>query len=247
MDSVPGALATAAAVTPSVDVIPLPATEHHFMPPTATFGAYGNSPFHRWWNETPTGISLLKFGTSYKQYQTPTDDDVRAADIAYLGGREYVISDSEVAALTAAGYGPNIWDVSVPYVAPVMGGVANSGPPHVNIASISPPPAVASAGATAPDSPSSPSHVGTVTATPATASAQMAIPAVTAGTFNSATVTGVPASATAAAVAPTVTGGFVSSGSVTAVPAVANAAGVAPAVTTTSAASTWPQTWPFYW
>lgn len=150
MDSVPGALATAAAVTPSIDVIPLDTVEHHFMPPTALFGAYGSSPFHRWWNETPTGISLLKFGSSYQQYQTPTDDDVRAADIAYLGGREYVISDSEVAALTAAGYGPNIWDVSVPYVAPVMGGVANSGPPQPHVALVSPPPVGATAGMPSP-------------------------------------------------------------------------------------------------
>lgn len=147
---IPGALATAAAVTPQVTITPLPATEHHFLPPTITLGAYGDSPFHRWWNEIPTGISLLKFGTSYQQFQSPTEDNIQAADIAYIGGREYVISDDEVANLTAAGYGNLIWDVSVPYVAPVMGGVANSGPPGPNFATLSPPSVGASAAAIAP-------------------------------------------------------------------------------------------------
>lgn len=145
-----GALATAAAVTPVLTVVPLPTVVNVFEPPTIILGGYGHSPFHRWWNEIPTGISVLKFGSSYRQYQSPTQDDLDAADITYLGGRIYQVSDDEAAALTAAGYGVNLYTQSIPYVAPVMGGIADSGPPGPNIASISPPPATAGAAAPVP-------------------------------------------------------------------------------------------------
>ena len=51
------------------------------------------------------GISLLKTGSTYTQAQGPSDAQMEAADVTYLGGYSYTISDGEAAALTAAGYG----------------------------------------------------------------------------------------------------------------------------------------------
>jgi hypothetical protein len=49
--------------------------------------------------------SVLKNGSSYTQVRDPLAEDVESADIAYLGGRDYIVSDAEIAALTDAGYG----------------------------------------------------------------------------------------------------------------------------------------------
>lgn len=54
------------------------------------------------------GITLLKNGSSYTQEENPADEDVAAADVAYLGGHTYTISDAEASALTEAGYGAYI-------------------------------------------------------------------------------------------------------------------------------------------
>lgn len=54
------------------------------------------------------GITVLKEGSAYRQVRVPTDDDVQAADIAYIGGYVYPIDSSERADLRAAGYGDRI-------------------------------------------------------------------------------------------------------------------------------------------
>lgn len=51
------------------------------------------------------GVSLLKTGSTYAQVQSPSDAQMEAADVVYLGGYTYTISAGEAAALTAAGYG----------------------------------------------------------------------------------------------------------------------------------------------
>lgn len=51
------------------------------------------------------GVTLLKSGVTYTQSRHPSDEDMAAADVVYLGGYTYVISAGEAAALTAAGYG----------------------------------------------------------------------------------------------------------------------------------------------
>lgn len=53
----------------------------------------------------PTGVTVLKSPLgSYTQTQNPTPEQIDAAAVAYLGGHVYPVSDTEAAALTAAGY-----------------------------------------------------------------------------------------------------------------------------------------------
>lgn len=50
------------------------------------------------------GISLIINGTTVTENQTPSQDDLAAADYYYLGGHEYTIDDDVAAILIAAGY-----------------------------------------------------------------------------------------------------------------------------------------------
>ena len=51
------------------------------------------------------GVSVLKEGVAYRQVRSPSQLEYAAADIAYLGGHEWEITDQdEYAALIAAGY-----------------------------------------------------------------------------------------------------------------------------------------------
>jgi hypothetical protein len=51
-----------------------------------------------------SGLSVLKTGGTYVTKETPTSNECDAADIAYLGGHKYLVSDEEGAALAAAGF-----------------------------------------------------------------------------------------------------------------------------------------------
>jgi len=51
------------------------------------------------------GISLLINGTTFTENQTPSQDDLAAADYYYLGGHEYTIEDDVAQILIDAGYG----------------------------------------------------------------------------------------------------------------------------------------------
>lgn len=51
------------------------------------------------------GVSILKSGSTYTQVRGPSDEQMEAADVVYLGGYTYTISAGEAAALTSAGYG----------------------------------------------------------------------------------------------------------------------------------------------
>jgi hypothetical protein len=51
------------------------------------------------------GISLLINGSTVTENQTPSQDDLAAADYYYLGGHEYTIANDVAAILIAAGYG----------------------------------------------------------------------------------------------------------------------------------------------
>lgn len=82
-----------------------------FTPPTYRFRGSTDSLFGRRWVDV--GQTVLKFGTSYRLYRYVSAEDVEAADVAYLGGRTYLVSDTEGAALIAAGYGSNLVPVGV--------------------------------------------------------------------------------------------------------------------------------------
>jgi hypothetical protein len=52
-----------------------------------------------------TGLTVLKWPDgSYQTVENVDDNQIEQASIAYLGGREYDVSEAEAAALTAAGY-----------------------------------------------------------------------------------------------------------------------------------------------
>lgn len=51
------------------------------------------------------GVSLLKNDGLYRQVSDPADEDIRDADLAFIGGHVYLVTNSEAASLTAAGYG----------------------------------------------------------------------------------------------------------------------------------------------
>lgn len=50
------------------------------------------------------GVSLLKVLGLYRQVSEPSDEEISAAQVTYLGGHTYLISNAEATALTAAGY-----------------------------------------------------------------------------------------------------------------------------------------------
>lgn len=50
------------------------------------------------------GQAVLKKDGFYTASEVVTDEDFAAADIGYLGGHSYLVSDSEAADLQAAGY-----------------------------------------------------------------------------------------------------------------------------------------------
>lgn len=52
----------------------------------------------------PRGRTVLKNGGVYTTLDSPTVDQVNAADIAYLGGHWYYVTGAEEAALLAAGF-----------------------------------------------------------------------------------------------------------------------------------------------
>ena len=52
-----------------------------------------------------TSITVLKQDGFYRQVREADGDEIGAADIAYLGGHEYPVSDQEALELQAAGYG----------------------------------------------------------------------------------------------------------------------------------------------
>jgi len=54
------------------------------------------------------GVTVLKINGKYVEYRFPSADILSQADLYYLGGSEYVVSDSEAAALSAAGYSANL-------------------------------------------------------------------------------------------------------------------------------------------
>lgn len=79
------------------------------------------------------GITVLKTGSSYRQVRVPTDDEIRAADIAYRGGTVNPIDSDERSDLIDAGYGDRISTIDDGTGIPlVTTGVGDDGFPYVN-------------------------------------------------------------------------------------------------------------------
>jgi hypothetical protein len=76
---------------------------YQFIPPSIKEGPAGlDSLFYR--IGLQRGISVLKIDGTYYQIRTPSQDEIKLAQIFYQGGHIYTVSDSEAADLTAAGY-----------------------------------------------------------------------------------------------------------------------------------------------
>jgi hypothetical protein len=105
-----GPVATLTISAPAGTVTAIVSVTYVFTPPTQNLH-YGN-----WFTEPltsripyPTGACVLKSKGFYTtRWDAPVEADIENADVVYLGGHEYVISQAEAAALTAAGYGANI-------------------------------------------------------------------------------------------------------------------------------------------
>jgi hypothetical protein len=50
------------------------------------------------------GITVLKIDGEYYEVRYPSSEEVQEADVAYMGGYSYEVSEGEKAALEAAGY-----------------------------------------------------------------------------------------------------------------------------------------------
>lgn len=76
---------------------------HLFTPP----GRIERRGTHRLFGRLPLvqGVSLLRENGLYRQVEAPTDEEVSAAEVVYLGGRVYHITDAEMYDLSNAGYG----------------------------------------------------------------------------------------------------------------------------------------------
>lgn len=76
------------------------------LPPTVK-GLPGNGAAFlllRHFKSRARGRSVLKTGGVYVTVDYPTEDEIDAADEAYIGGHVYVVDDETAAALEAAGY-----------------------------------------------------------------------------------------------------------------------------------------------
>jgi hypothetical protein len=80
---------------------------HTFQTPTYVVISAGHDVFWRHFTQKRS-TSILKTGSSYVEVPGPSDEQITAADIAYLGGHVYTVDDTEAAALTAAGYGAGL-------------------------------------------------------------------------------------------------------------------------------------------
>jgi hypothetical protein len=73
------------------------------VPPTVDEAPIGIGPlFSRY--GMPRGVSLLVTGNTVVEQRWPDQDQIAAADVTYLGGHEYVITDAAAQILIDAGY-----------------------------------------------------------------------------------------------------------------------------------------------
>lgn len=79
-----------------------------FLPPTVEEGPIGGHRLFYFYTMT-RGVSVLKIDGEYIEVREPSQDEIALATEVYLGGHEYIVTDAEGAALTAAGY--TVYDV----------------------------------------------------------------------------------------------------------------------------------------
>ena len=87
-----------------------------FTPPTTRYGNVEPASRVEMWfgNQVERGLTLLKKDGVYTLIDFPYQGDCDDADIVYLGGHVYDITEDEATALYAAGYGGTPPDPSDP-------------------------------------------------------------------------------------------------------------------------------------
>lgn len=85
---------------------------YYFVTPTRPVRYSGNVKGARLWARMhiDVGRSVLRFGSSWRLIDEPSAEDIETADVAFIGGRIYAISDAQAASLQAAGYGHWVTD-----------------------------------------------------------------------------------------------------------------------------------------
>lgn len=85
-------------------VVNILSTLYQFVSPLYVQGPAGDD---RFWKRLAVrhSTSILKYGSSYVPVESPTNEQIVAADVTYLGGHVYTVGQTEADALTAAGYG----------------------------------------------------------------------------------------------------------------------------------------------
>jgi hypothetical protein len=82
-------------------------TTYYVTPPTEEYGpAGGGRLFIRY--RLTRGMSLQRNNGVWSVTTFPTEDVIAAADVFYLGGREYVIDLTTYNELIAQGFGANV-------------------------------------------------------------------------------------------------------------------------------------------
>ena len=82
-------------------------TKYYLTPPTEEYGpAGGGRLFIRY--RLTRGVSLMRVNGVWQTTTFPTEDVMKAADLFYLGGREYEITKGIYDDLVQAGYGANV-------------------------------------------------------------------------------------------------------------------------------------------
>jgi hypothetical protein len=76
---------------------------YKFYPPTVEEGpAGGNWLFSRY--TLTRGVTVYKIDGEWYEDRFPVNDDLLEAEVVYLGGHEYVVTEEEKNDLEAAGY-----------------------------------------------------------------------------------------------------------------------------------------------
>ena len=82
-------------------------TKYYLIPPVVEYGpAGGGRLFIRY--RLNRGESLMRNNGVWTQTAFPTEDVIKAAELFYLGGREYEITSGVYKELTDQGFGANV-------------------------------------------------------------------------------------------------------------------------------------------
>jgi hypothetical protein len=67
-------------------------------------GPHPGNPLMRHYARPGPAVCVIIDGTTVRERQVPTTDELLAATYHYLGGHEYVVSEAEKTLLESAGY-----------------------------------------------------------------------------------------------------------------------------------------------